>query len=51
MTAVNAEVMQATGKFHDQVGNAVCGQTEDIFNDAAAFHTCDGMFNDNSGTG
>ena len=51
MTATHAEIMQATGNFHDHIRNTVCGQTEDIFDNPTPFHAGNHVFYDDADTG
>jgi hypothetical protein len=37
--------MQTTSDLHHEVGNAVRGQAEHIFDDSTALDTCDGVLN------
>ena len=51
MTATDAEIMQAAGNLHDHVSNTNGGQTQDLFDDPAPFHTGNHVFHDDADTG
>lgn len=43
--------MQTASNLHDQIGNACCGQAQDIFDNPAAFDPRDRVFDDHSRAG
>jgi len=45
MPARDAEIVQAAGDLHDQIGNACFGQAQDIFDNPAAFDAGNRVFN------
>ena len=47
----DAEVMQATGDHHQQVGGAIFGQAQNLFDDATAFDAGDDVFDYDAHTG
>src|SRR6516164_2823142 len=51
MTAAHAKIMQATGNLHDHIRHTICGQTEDVFDNAAPFHASNHMFHHDADTG
>ena len=51
MTATHAKIMQAAGNLHDHVSNTNGGQTQDLFDDPAPFHTGNHVFHDEADTG
>ena len=42
-TAIDAQIMQATGDFHDEIGQALGGIAEQILGDATDFYSRDGV--------
>ena len=48
MTKIHPQVVQGAGYFHDQIGKARFGVTKLVFDDATAFHTSEGVFDDNA---
>jgi hypothetical protein len=51
MTTTHAEIVQAARNLHDQIREAVFGQTQDIFDDPTPFDPSNYVFHDHAGTG
>jgi hypothetical protein len=43
--------MESTSILHDQISNAILGKTQDVLDDATAFHAGDGVFDLDAHTG
>ena len=51
MATGDTEIMQAAGDLHHQIRHALFGQPQHIFDNPAAFHTRDDMFDHYPDTG
>ena len=51
MTARDAKIVQTTGNLHHPIGNALGGETQDIFDNPTAFDARYGVFHYNTHRG